>query len=120
GAPLVLDVARTPVRRVPCVDQLGTDVQFSLGLLSRVGLGEAATCLCLPDELSDGQRWRLRLAVCLARAMRQRPDGNGRRRAAVLCADEFCATLDRVSAAVVARCLRRTVDRLARVGLPLS
>ena len=73
----------------------------ALEALSRVGLGEVWTYLRTPDELSDGQRWRLRLAVGLARASR------GPR--AVLAADEFGALLDRITARVVARTLRKAI-----------
>ena len=115
------DVDRRRLRAVPSVDQFGhsgdpaADLDFAASLLSRVGLGEAAAMLRLPGELSDGQRWRLRLAVTVARVMR----GRGRR-PALLVADEFCAVLDRTTAAVVARGLRRTIDRLSRVGLPVA
>lgn len=118
----VIDVNRARLRRAPCVDQFGSDLPQALDLLNRVGLGEAFTYLRLPEELSDGQRWRLRLAICIHRAMSapkpRNPRSTGRR--IVLIADEFCAMLDRVSAAVVARSLRRTIDRLHRVGLPLA
>lgn len=69
----VLDVNRARLRCAPCVDQFGSDLALSLDRLNRVGLGEAYTYLRLPSELSDGQRWRLRLAVCLHRAMSLRP-----------------------------------------------
>ena len=115
-------VDRVRLRPVPCVDQLGDNLQLAVDLLSRVGLAEAMTFLRLPDELSDGQRWRLRLAVAIYRLLRQ--GGLDRKRGArprrlMLVSDEFCAVLDRISAAVVARCLRRTIDRLARVGVPV-
>lgn len=75
-----------------------------LRLLSEVGLAEAWTYLRSPKQLSDGQRWRLRLAKGLARSARKR-------RSIIIC-DEFCALLDRVTAAVVARSLRRATSSL--------
>ena len=98
----------------------------ALELLSRVGLGEVWTYLRRAGELSEGQRWRLRVCVGLAREMW----GNGKksapqaeplngargRRLTVLAADEFCAVLDRVSAMVVARGLRRVVEGAMEVG----
>ena len=117
----VHDVARRRLQAVPAVDQFGrgideaADLDYAAGHLSRVGLGEAAAMLRLPGELSDGQRWRLRLAVTVHRVMREARAG----RPTLLVADEFCAVLDRVSACVVARGLRRTIDRLARVGVPV-
>jgi ABC-type ATPase with predicted acetyltransferase domain len=86
-----------------------------LELLSRVGLSEVWTYLRRPCELSEGQRWRLRLAVALARA-RGDPGSElpGLSREAsglvAIAADEFCAALDRVTALVVARALRRAVE----------
>jgi ABC-type ATPase with predicted acetyltransferase domain len=108
----------------------------ALVALSRVGLGEVWSYLRRPTELSEGQRWRLRLALALARAQDPPPlppgpaiptpasppdrapartGGKERRddtpRAFdVLAADEFAAPLDRVTAMVVARALRRAVD----------
>ena len=118
----VHDVARRRLRTgLPAIDQFGrggdgeADLDYAAGHLSRVGLGEAAAMLRLPGELSDGQRWRLRLAVTVHRVMREARHG----RPTLLVADEFCAVLDRVSACVVARGLRRTIDRLARVGVPV-
>lgn len=89
-------------------------LEQALKLLSRCGLGEVWTYLRRPRELSEGQRWRLRLAMGLARAAAAstRCDGVD----PILLADEFAAVLDRVTACVVARSLRRTIDRSA-VGM---
>jgi ABC-type ATPase with predicted acetyltransferase domain len=85
-----------------------------LDLLSRLGLGEVWTYLRTPEQLSEGQRWRLRLGIALARAAAPTPCDAPRRRArttlTVVAADEFCAALDPVTALVVARALRRAVD----------
>ena len=56
----------------------------------RAGLSEAHTLLRSPAELSEGQQFRFRVAKFLASD------------ADVLLADEFCATLDRVTAKLVA------------------
>jgi ABC-type ATPase with predicted acetyltransferase domain len=80
-----------------------------LSLLSRVGLSEAWTYLRKPSELSDGQRWRLRLAVALHRAQRQC-------HVRLLICDEFAALLDRVTASVVSHALRRTIDHSHHLG----
>jgi ABC-type ATPase with predicted acetyltransferase domain len=92
----------------------------ALRALSRVGLGEVWSYLRRPGELSEGQRWRLRLGVALAQwggGERGGKDEGGRmkdeslgRRLVVLGVDEFCAPLDRVTALVVARGLRKAVD----------
>ncbi len=78
----------------------------ALELLARVGLAEAWTYLSRPNELSDGERWRLILALMIARASNAASNA-----AAVIAMDEFAALLDRVTAIVVARSLRKLVRR---------
>ena len=77
----------------------------ALERLSRVGLGEVWSYLRTPAQLSEGQRWRLRLALALARA---RPASG--KPLCILAADEFAALLDRITALVVARALRKAVS----------
>ena len=84
------------------VDCLGGDLDKALLWLSVAGLSEAYALLRCVEELSDGQRYRLGLAMALAR-----PE-------ATVVVDEFCATLDRVTAAVVAHNVRRFADRFGR------
>jgi ABC-type ATPase with predicted acetyltransferase domain len=86
----------------------GASIEQAIALLNRVGLSEAWTYLKKPRELSDGQRWRLRLALALHGAGAGDPT-------AVLVADEFAAMLDRVTAAVVAYALRRTITASERL-----
>lgn len=84
-------------------------IELALELLSRVGLAEAWTYLRTPAELSDGQRWRLVLALAVARAMY----AGARDRStviAMIAMDEFAALLDRITARIVARALRRLID----------
>jgi hypothetical protein len=95
----------------------GSRIEMALELLSRVGLAEAWTYLQTPAELSDGQRWRLRLALAVARALKAPPGPTGEETVTVLAIDEFAALLDRVTARVVARALRRLVDRPGRPRL---
>ena len=85
-------------------------IEAALGALSRVGLAEAHTYLLPPSRLSDGQRWRLRLALTVARCEAASP-----RARFVIVADEFAALLDRVTAWIIARALRKAVDRLGNV-----
>jgi len=86
--------------RQPLVDcftnQSLRDVLF---WLSSAGLSDAFAILRRPEHLSDGQRYRFRLAWALA----QKPP--------VIFIDEFCATLDRVTAAVVSYNIRKFADR---------
>jgi energy-coupling factor transporter ATP-binding protein EcfA2 len=81
------------------VDELPRRVDDGLRLLAMCGLGEARLLLRTPSELSEGQRYRFRLA----RGVAERP--------AWVLADEFTATLDRTLAKVVAFGARRLADR---------
>jgi hypothetical protein len=94
---------------VDCFDEM--PLSGALALLSRVGLCEARTYLRLPSELSDGQRWRLKLAIALHDGSRESkgPGGGAACAHTILCADEFAAILDRVSAMIVARTLRKSI-----------
>ncbi len=94
---LSLDELTLPDRIL--IDALPLPVAEAMGLLSACGLGEAQLMLRTPCELSDGQRYRFRLALALSR----RPEW--------VVADEFTATLDRTLAKVVAYNIRRQCDR---------
>ena len=100
-----IDLSEVQFADVPIVNCFGGEKLIEvLRRLGRVGLGEAWSYLRTPSELSDGQRFRLKLAVALHRVANSR--GNG----PILACDEFAAVLDRVTAFVVARCLRRAID----------
>ncbi|MEM1027283.1 MAG: ABC transporter [Planctomycetota bacterium] len=81
-----------------------------LRLLSLAGLNDAFVMLRRPRELSDGQRYRFRLAQVMARVEAVPED-----RWAVVLADEFGATLDRTTAWALSRNVRRWVDQSKRV-----
>jgi hypothetical protein len=107
-----IDIAEISLPKRPvvdCFDETATLGQV-LGCLSRVGLGEAATYLRTPSELSDGQRWRLRMAMAMHHVQGAAAGKT------VIVADEFAATLDRISAMVVARALRRSIDASSACG----
>jgi len=87
----------------PLVDQFGDrPLDEVLPLLARAGLGDAFVMLRCPEQLSDGQRYRFRLARAMHAAARANPE-----QLMVIAADEFGATLDRVTASVVARQVAR-------------
>lgn len=86
---MVLDHIPLPADR-PVVDCFVGPLEIALGHLARAGLSEAPLLLRSPAELSEGQQFRYRLAQFFASGAR------------VLIADEFGATLDRVTARVVA------------------
>ena len=74
----------------PLIDQVGKDMTEALKLLSLAGLNDAYLFVRKPGELSDGQKYRFRLAKLIESG------------AKVWVADEFGAVLDRVTAKVVA------------------
>ncbi|MCX7703174.1 MAG: ATP-binding cassette domain-containing protein [Planctomycetota bacterium] len=81
------------------IDSLDCSFQRALEILSLVGLGEAFLMLRCFDELSEGQKSRFRLAYALSKEP------------SLLIADEFCSTLDRLTAKVVSYNLRRVVNK---------
>jgi ABC-type ATPase with predicted acetyltransferase domain len=88
------------------IDGLAAPFESALRLASTAGLADAFVLLRRPAELSDGQRWRLRLAHALA----QFADEGMRPRPGILVADELASTLDRPCARAVAYRLRRAAD----------
>ncbi len=99
----VVDPADQPLDQdKPVVDCFGqSSLTEALGWLSEAGLSDAFAILRSPGQLSDGQQYRFRLALALAQKPR------------VICIDEFCAALDRVTAAVVAHNVRKFADRFS-------
>ncbi|MCY2925705.1 MAG: hypothetical protein NT031_09730 [Planctomycetota bacterium] len=81
------------------IDTLGDDPRRAVQILSACGLAEAFLMLRTPEELSDGQRYRYALAQCLAAGAR------------TIIADEWCAKLDRTTARVISRNMRKLADR---------
>lgn len=76
---------------VPLIDQIGRDsMADAIRLMSIAGLSDAYLYVRKPAELSDGQRYRYRLAKLIEED------------ADVWVADEFGAVLDRVTAKIVA------------------
>lgn len=94
-----VDAVALPLPDVPLVDALPGPIEERLGLLSACGLGEARLMLRAPSELSDGQRYRFRIAVALT----ARPP--------FILLDEFAAVLDRTLAKVLAFNVRKLADR---------
>lgn len=83
---------------VPLIDSVAGSFREAVGLLSRVGLNDAFLFLRRYGELSEGQRYRYRIARMI---------DSGKR---FWLADEFCSTLDRTTAKVVAF----NIQKLAR------
>lgn len=105
----VLDFAGLPkLQDRPLVDVFpNRPLSQTLKLLSLAGLNDAFVMLRKPSQLSDGQRYRLRLAQVMAMIETDVVP----RKLKVILADEFCSTLDRVTAKVLARNVRKWVSR---------
>ena len=73
---------------IDCIG-VGLDILQALKLLSTAGLNDVFCVLDQPANLSDGQKYRFRLAMALAAEKK------------FIFADEFCSELDRVTAAVI-------------------
>lgn len=81
------------------IEGIGRDTSEAIEILNSVGLGEAFLFLKRYIELSDGQKYRYQLAKALCM---------GRKTIAM---DEFCSTLDRDTAKVVAYLFQKYVRR---------
>jgi ABC-type ATPase with predicted acetyltransferase domain len=81
------------------IDCVGGDFLAGLKMLSKVGLNDVFCVLNQPTHLSDGQKYRFRLAMALA---------SGRK---FVFADEFCSNLDRITAAVIAYNIHKFAKR---------
>ena len=90
------DVAIDPEK--PLIDTVGGSVKEGLKLLSKVGLNDAFLFVRRYSQLSDGQKYRYRLAKLIESG------------AQWWIMDEFCSTLDRDTAKIVAF----NVQKLAR------
>lgn len=96
----VADLDRIRLEDKPLIDQIGQDTAEALNLLSIAGLNDAYLFIRKPKELSDGQRYRFRLAKIIESG------------AKVWVADEFLAVLDRTTAKVLAYNLQKTARKL--------
>jgi GNAT superfamily N-acetyltransferase len=94
-----LDAGALALPEEPLIEAMPGTFDERLAVLAACGLGEARLLLRTPRELSDGQRYRFRLAYAFA----QRP--------ACVVADEFAAYLDRTLAKVLAYNIRRWATR---------
>lgn len=99
--------ASTPVEERLCVKdiELETDKSLidciegdfftALKILSKAGLSDVFCVLNQPKRLSEGQQYRYRLARALVSEKK------------FIFADEFCSSLDRISAAVISHNIRK-------------
>jgi ABC-type ATPase with predicted acetyltransferase domain len=80
------------------IDCIEGDFFESLQILSKAGLSDVFCVLDEPAKLSEGQKYRYRLAKALA---------SGK---SIIFADEFCSGLDRITAAVISH----NINKIAR------
>jgi len=83
----------------PIIDTVGATFREALTLLSKVGLNDAFLFLRRYSQLSDGQRYRYRIARMI---------DSGKK---FWMADEFCSTLDRTTAKIVAFNIQKMARR---------
>jgi ABC-type ATPase with predicted acetyltransferase domain len=81
------------------IDCIDGDVMHGLRVLGVAGLNDCFCILNQPCNLSDGQRYRFRLAIALAAGKK------------VVFADEFCSNLDHITAAVISHNIRKFATR---------
>jgi ABC-type ATPase with predicted acetyltransferase domain len=98
-------VCSSPVARDSSLEPRGTGHESqrttigAMSLLSYAGLSDVFCMLNTPANLSEGQKYRFRLACALA---------SGKK---FIFADEFCSNLDRITAGVIAYNVRRFARR---------
>ena len=85
---------------IDCVDG---DLLTSLKILSAAGLSDVFCILNQPTNLSDGQKYRFRLAMALAAGKK------------FVFADEFCSNLDRITAAVISYNVHKFAKRTGTI-----
>jgi ABC-type ATPase with predicted acetyltransferase domain len=89
-------------RNKPLIETVGETVGQGLELLSRVGLNDAFLFLRKYGELSDGQRYRYRVAKLVESGKQW------------WIMDEFCSTLDRDTAKIVAFNVQKLARKLGK------
>lgn len=85
------------------IDGVGKNISDALAKLNVAGLGDAFLYLRKYNQLSDGQKYRYKIAKFI-----NNEDKN------VWILDEFCATLDRVTAKVIAYNLQKIARKLGK------
>jgi ABC-type ATPase with predicted acetyltransferase domain len=98
----VADLNRLELPDAPVIEIVGNTTTEAADLLAKAGISDAWIYIRKPQELSDGQRYRLKLAMLMAQ------------QADVWVADEFGAVLDRVTAKCVAFNMQKVARRLGK------
>lgn len=100
GNLVVADLNKLELPERPVIEIVGDNTTEAADILAKAGISDAWIYIRKPSELSDGQRYRLKLAML----MNQKAD--------VWVADEFGAVLDRVTAKCVAFNMQKVARRL--------
>ncbi len=90
------------------VDCIDTDFLETLKILSNAGLTDVFCVLNSPANLSEGQKYRYQIAKALASDKQ------------FIFADEFCSSLDRVTAAVISANIREFATKTGKVFILAS
>jgi ABC-type ATPase with predicted acetyltransferase domain len=85
------------------IDCIDAGLLDSLKMLSFAGLNDCFCILNQPRNLSDGQKYRFRLAMALAAKKK------------FILADEFCSELDRITAAVISYNIHKFAKRTGTI-----
>jgi ABC-type ATPase with predicted acetyltransferase domain len=102
----VADASKIRIQKnIPIIDTVGRDFSDALKKLSLAGLNEAYLFLRRFDELSDGQKYRYRIARLIDSGVK------------TWVLDEFTSVLDRVTARVVAYCLQKAARKMGATVL---
>ena len=88
-----------PETKGSVIDHINGDVFDALRMLSFAGISDVMSVLQNPNKLSDGQKYRYKLAKVLSQNKK------------VIFADEFCSNLDRVTACVIAYHIKKFAKR---------
>lgn len=89
----------------PLIDQIGNNTNEAIRLMSVAGINDAYLYVRKPKELSDGQRYRFRLAKAIEQG------------AEVWAADEFMAVLDRTAAKIISYSVQKVARRVGATVL---
>jgi ABC-type ATPase with predicted acetyltransferase domain len=98
----VADLNEIELKDEPVIELVGKTIGDATDLLAKAGISDAWIYTRTPKQLSDGQRYRLKLAIL----MDQDAD--------VWIADEFGAVLDRVTARIVAFSMAKVARRMGK------
>lgn len=98
----IADLNEVVLEERPVIELVGDSTGAAAEILAKAGISDAWIYIRKPSELSDGQRYRLKLAIVM------NSDAD------IWVADEFGAVLDRVTARIVAFNMAKVARRLGK------